>query len=279
MVMPLKLMYITNNPQIAAIAEECGVDRIFIDMEYIGKEERQAGLNTVKSHHTIADIANMRSIITSAELLVRINPIHEKTNNYCSSKDEIGAAIDAGADILMLPMIKSAKQVEEFIRIVDGRAKTMLLLETAESNENIDEFLRVEGIDEVHIGLNDMHLAYRKKFMFELLTDGTVERLCGKLKAKGIPYGFGGIARLGYGMLPAEKVIMEHYRLGSTKAILSRSFCNATEITDMQELKTLFQLETNKIRLFEESLKSYSLQDFENNRQEVCSLVSAIINK
>ena len=277
--MPLKLMYITNNPQIATIAESCGVDRIFIDMEYIGKEERQAGLNTVKSHHTIADIANMRSIITSAELLVRINPIHEKTNNYCSSKDEIGAAIDAGADILMLPMIKSAKQVEEFIRIVDGRAKTMLLLETAESNENIDEFLRVEGIDEVHIGLNDMHLAYRKKFMFELLTDGTVERLCGKLKAKGIPYGFGGIARLGYGMLPAEKVIMEHYRLGSTKAILSRSFCNATEITDMQELKTLFQLEINKIRLFEESLKSYSLQDFENNRQEVCSLVSAIINK
>ena len=277
--MPLKLMYITNNPQIATIAESCGVDRIFIDMEYIGKEERQAGLNTVKSHHTIADIVNIRSVISSAELLVRINPIHEKTNNYCSSKDEIGAAIDAGADILMLPMIKSAKQVEEFIRVVDGRAKTMLLLETAESNENIDEFLRVEGIDEVHIGLNDMHLAYRKKFMFELLTDGTVERLCGKLKAKGIPYGFGGIARLGYGMLPAEKVIMEHYRLGSTKAILSRSFCNATEITDMQELKTLFQLETNKIRLFEESLKSYSLQDFENNRQEVCSLVSAIINK
>ena len=184
MVMPLKLMYITNNPQIAAIAEECGVDRIFIDMEYIGKEERQAGLNTVKSHHTIADIANMRSIITSAELLVRINPIHEKTNNYCSSKDEIGAAIDAGADILMLPMIKSAKQVEEFIRIVDGRAKTMLLLETAESNENIDEFLRVEGIDEVHIGLNDMHLAYGKQFMFELLSDGTVERLCEKLKEK-----------------------------------------------------------------------------------------------
>jgi hypothetical protein len=272
-------MYITNNPQIATIAESCGVDRIFIDMEYIGKEERQAGLNTVKSHHTIADIVNIRSVISSSELLVRINPIHNKTNKYTSSKDEIDAVIDAGADILMLPMLKNVRQVDEFVRLVGGRAKTMLLLETAESNENIDEFLQVEGVDEAHIGLNDMHLAYRKKFMFELLTDGTVERLCGKLKAKGIPYGFGGIARLGYGMLPAEKVIMEHYRLGSTKAILSRSFCNATEMTDMVELKKLFQLETNRIRLFEESLKSCSAQDFENNRQEVCSLVSAIVNK
>lgn len=277
--MPLKLMYITNNPQIAIIAESCGVERIFIDMEYIGKEERQAGLNTVKSHHTIDDIKKIRSVISSSELLVRINPIHGQTQDYCSSKDEIDSAIDVGADILMLPMIKNTKQVEQFIQFVDGRAKTMLLLETAESNENIDEFLRVDGIDEAHIGLNDMHLAYHKNFMFELLTDGTVERLCTKLKTKGIPYGFGGIARLGYGMLPAEKVIMEHYRLGSTKAILSRSFCNVAEMADMEELKKLFRLETNRIRLFEESLKGYSLQDFENNRLEVCRLVSAIANK
>lgn len=277
--MPLKLMYITNNPQIATIAESCGVDRIFIDMEYIGKEERQAGLNTVKSHHTIEDITNIRQTISSAELLVRINPIHEQTEDYSSSEDEIDSAISAGADILMLPMIKNTKQIEKFIRLVDGRAKTMLLLETVESNEHIDEFLQVDGIDEAHIGLNDMHLAYCKKFMFELLADGTVERLCGKLKDKGIPYGFGGVARLGYGMLPAEKVIMEHYRLGSTKAILSRSFCNAVEMTNMEELQKLFQIETNKIRCFEESLKNCSLQEFESNRQEVCKLVSAIANK
>ena len=30
-----KLMYITNNPEIALIAEDAGVDRIFIEMEYI----------------------------------------------------------------------------------------------------------------------------------------------------------------------------------------------------------------------------------------------------
>lgn len=35
--MPLKLMYITNNPEVATIVEHAGVDRIFIDMEFIGK--------------------------------------------------------------------------------------------------------------------------------------------------------------------------------------------------------------------------------------------------
>ena len=34
--MPLKLMYITNDPEVATIAEANGVDRIFVDMEYIG---------------------------------------------------------------------------------------------------------------------------------------------------------------------------------------------------------------------------------------------------
>lgn len=39
--MPLKLMYITNSEDVAHIAEEAGVDRIFVDMEYIGKTDRQ----------------------------------------------------------------------------------------------------------------------------------------------------------------------------------------------------------------------------------------------
>lgn len=51
--MALKLMYITNNPKVAKIAEEAGVDRIFVDMEYIGKAKRQGGMDTVQSHHTV----------------------------------------------------------------------------------------------------------------------------------------------------------------------------------------------------------------------------------
>ena len=52
----LNLMYITNRPEIAQIAESAGVDRIFVDLEYIGKADRQSGLDTVKSKHTLDDV-------------------------------------------------------------------------------------------------------------------------------------------------------------------------------------------------------------------------------
>ena len=48
--MALKLMYITNNPDVARIAEEAGVDRIFVDMEYIGKSDRQGGMDHAGCH-------------------------------------------------------------------------------------------------------------------------------------------------------------------------------------------------------------------------------------
>ena len=42
----IKLMYVTNNPQVASIAQEVGVDRIFVDMEYIGKNvEKEFSIN------------------------------------------------------------------------------------------------------------------------------------------------------------------------------------------------------------------------------------------
>mgnify|MGYP005765505333 CR=1 FL=1 len=214
--MALTLMYITNNPVTAKIAQEAGVDRIWVDMEYIGKNVRQGGMDTVQNHQTIDDIKKLRPIVKKSELMVRVNPLHDATSEYCSSKDEIEDAINAGADVLMLPMFKTAADVRKFIKYVGGRAKVQLLLETAEGAKNIDEILCVPGIDEIHIGLNDLHLAYHKTFMFELLCDDTVSKLCEKIRNKGIKFGFGGIARIGLGMLPAEYIITEHYHLWRT---------------------------------------------------------------
>ena len=149
--MPLKLMYITNRPEIAQIAESAGVDRIFVDMEYIGKDLLQGGMDTVQSHHTMEDIKAVRGAIEQAELLVRINPIHEATADYGSSEEEINATIATGADIIMLPYFKTAAEVKKFVDLVAGRAKTMLLFETPESVDAIDEILDISGIDEVFI--------------------------------------------------------------------------------------------------------------------------------
>lgn len=275
--MSLKLMYITNRPDIAQIAETAGVDRIFLDMEYIGKSVRQGGMDTVQNHHTLEDIKRVADAIVSAELLVRVNPIHEKTEEYISSENEINIAIENGAKVLMLPYFKTVKEVERFIEIVDGRAKVIPLLETPEAVAVVDDILKLDELDEIFIGLNDLSLGYGKKFMFELLSDGTVEELCYKFRKADIPYGFGGIAAIGKGELPAEKIITEHYRLGSTCTILSRSFCNLDKIKHMGVISKTFVNGVKEIRDYEQGVSLHS-RFFTENKKEVQEIIRRIEN-
>ena len=251
--MPLKLMYITNRPDVALIAEQNGVDRIFVDMEYIGKAERQGNLDTVKNHHTIQDVVALRKVLMQSELLVRVNPIHEKTAEYDSSEDEINAAIAAGADIVMLPFFKKASEVKRFLRIVDGRVKTMLLLETPEAVDALDEILAIPGIDEIHIGINDLSLGYGKPFMFQLLTDGTVEHLC-------------------------RRIIKEHYRLGSKMTILSRSFCNIDRYDNIDAIEEIFFRGVREIRALERECAVHAMY-FIENRRELRAAVADVVQQ
>lgn len=271
--MPLKLMYITNRPDIARIAEKNGVDRVFVDMEYIGKAERQRGRNTVLNRHTIEDEIAVRKAITRSELLVRVNPIHEEqADGYPASEEEIDRVIQAGADIVMLPYFKTVEEVERFLTAVNGRAKTMLLLETAEADKRVDDMIKVDGVDEVHIGLNDLSISYHSKFMFEMLSNGTVERLCQHLKRAGKLYGFGGLASLGRGLVPAEMIVKEHYRLGSTGAILSRSFCNINRFSNLEAINEVFFRGIREIRTLEKECEKRIRYFTENEEKLKCAV-------
>lgn len=267
----LKLMYITNNPQVALIAQKYGVDRVWIDLETLGKEERQKNINSVKSHHAINDIKIIAPLLSDSEMLVRVNPWND------NSKSEISQAIEAGANLIMLPMWKSVKEVSNFINAVNGQVKTVLLLETKEAVECLDDVLKLKGIDEIHIGLNDLHLSYGLTFMFELLTNGVVENICCKIRAKGIPYGFGGVAKIGDGMLPAEKIILEHYRLGSQRVILSRSFCNTEEVTELKEIEKIFKENISALRNFERYAANADSVIFLKNQMEVRQCVEKVV--
>lgn len=268
--MPLTLMYITNNTEVGKIAEEAGVDRIFIDLETLGKEERQPNMDTVKSTHQIEDVGKMKNSLQKAELLVRVNKMNP------NSPKEIEKVIDQGADIVMLPYFKTLEEIKTFLQIAAGRVKTNLLVETPEAVEKLDDILAVPGIDEIHIGLNDLHLGYHRKFMFELLADGTVEEICVKIKRKGIKYGFGGIASIGKGLLPAEHIIKEHYRLGSELVILSRSFCNASLISDLDEIRKVFTNGVRELRMYEQEVQK-AWEYFGENRKEIVRIVKEII--
>lgn len=269
--MALKFMYITNQSEIAVIAQKYGVDRIWIDLETLGKEERQKNMDCVKSHHTIADIARLRPLLSTSELMVRINPWNE------NSEQEIEQVIAAGADRVMLPMWKDATEVKAFFNTVCGRVRTTLLLETKEAVACLDDVLKFSDLEEIHIGLNDLHLSFGLTFMFELLANGIIEGITKKLLSAGIPFGFGGIARIGEGMLPAERVITEHYRLGSTQAILSRAFCNTDRVTDIGEIEEIFRKNIQEIREFESRLQTLTEAGYEKNRKEVIELVQQIV--
>lgn len=270
----LKLFYITNNPDVAKIAQDAGVDRIFVDMEYIQKSKRQGGMDTVQNHHTVEDVKNLRAVLNKSELLVRVNPI----GDY--SKDEINAVIEAGADVVMLPMWKTPTEVEKFLSLVNGRVKTILLLETDEARLCLDDVLEIEGIDEIHIGLNDLHLSQGKKFLFELITDGTVEEIAQKIKKKGIPFGFGGVGRVFQNVpLPAENILAEHYRLGSSMVILSRSFCNTTNESDLTSIKNHFIEGVKLNRQYEKELEDKGDDFFLDIHKKTAEIVQQIVRE
>ncbi len=273
----LNLMYITKIPEIARIAEKAGIDWIFVDMEFIGKDSRQEGLDTVQNHHTVDDVANIKAAVHKAKVLVRVNPIHDALSDYPGSKDEIDGVIKAGADIIMLPFFKTVQEVETFIGFVQGRTKTCLLVETPEAAAILEQIINIPGIDMIHIGLNDMHLSLKMKFMFQLLADGSVDKWASIIKTKNIPFGFGGLASLDGGVIPGRMILKEHYRLGSQMVIISRTFCNTDKITDVEDVRNVFRKGVTAIRQMESTMSLLKPEDFNNNHNAVCEAVYKIV--
>lgn len=258
--MPHRLIFLTKEPEVGRLAERAGIDWIFVDLEYRGKADRQTGRDTVISAHSITDVARMRSVLTKAQLLVRVNPMGEW------SAAEVDAAIGAGADILMLPFFTTAAEVASFIAMVRGRAKTCLLVETLAAVTAIDRILAVPGIDFVHIGLNDIHIERQTRFMFEFLADGSLDALAEKIRVSGIPFGIGGMARIGEKVPPAEAILAEHYRLGSSGVILARSFVGSVPAGDMAALEKALISGVHDVRVCEDELTSATPDFLEVNR-------------
>lgn len=268
----LNLMILCDDPSSAQEAERAGVDRIFFDLEYIGKAERQHGRNTVKSNNNIDDLPYIRDVVEKSDLLVRTNPIH------AYSKDEIEKAIEYGADILMLPMVLDQHDAEQYVRMVDGRARVCIMIETAAAMARLDKILDVKGIDEVFIGLNDLHISMGLTFMFELLSDGLVEYIANKCINHNMPFGFGGIARIGEGDLPSDNILGEHVRLGSSSVILSRTFKGIVGV-DANAHSIDLSSEVNKVRNRLIEINKWNDLDFKNNINSIATAVDNIVSK
>ena len=260
----LRLLYITNDEKIALTAEKAGVDWIFIDLEVKGKEQRQKGRNTVISAHSINDIKKIKKVLTTSKVMVRINPIGEW------SREEIDNVVNAGADIIMLPYFKTVIEVDKFLHFIDKRVESCLLVETMDSVKEINTIVNLDGIDYIHIGLNDIHIERKTDFMFEFLADGYIDELAKNIKAKKIPFGFGGVAYMESELLPlAKDVIAEHYRVGSSGVILARSFIDSSSIENYEEFESEFISKVKSLRELEKRLVAKDVEFFKQNKKIV----------
>lgn len=233
----LELIQITNDPAFAQRCDALGGFRLFVDLERLGKAERQAGRNTFISAHQLEDVARIRAAVRRSPLMVRVNPLHEGT------RAEVDAVLARGADLLMLPMFEGAATLRAFSEIVAGRAPIVPLLETAAALRSVEEWAGTPGLQEIYVGLNDLHLSLGCRFMFEPLADGSVERVAAVARAHGLRFGFGGIARVDEGLLPGRDVLAEHLRLGSGAVILSRTFHRDSDMDFEREVAALREAE------------------------------------
>lgn len=256
-------MIITAEPSAALFWEQAGVDIIFIDLETIGKMERQSHVNSVKSQHSIDDISIMRSVLSYAKILVRINPLNS------GSETEIEAVISAGADIIMLPMFKEVSEVEIVLKQISGRCQLYPLLETPAALAIAQDLAGIEGVSGYHFGLNDLHLAMGKSFMFEVMLEPVFRDAVRAFSNNQVFFGIGGVSRVGTGTLLSEVIIRENFHLGAKRVILSRSFKSG--ISTGEEA-------TKEIEAIQSVYKECKFESLPKNRAIFKQQVEAIAN-
>jgi hypothetical protein len=142
------------------------------------------------------------------------------------SRDEVETALALGARALMLPQFHTAREAETFVDLIADRAAPLLLLETTTAVDNLHAITAVEGVSEIMVGLNDLHLALGLSSHFELVASDLLARIAHTVRNAGIRFGFGGVARVDDDSLPVppDLVLAQYARLHATSAWLSRSF-------------------------------------------------------
>jgi hypothetical protein len=213
------LTMFTNDPALAQKAEAAGIARIGPDLERIGKAARQQNLDTWQSTHVEADVARIGQALVNSELFVRINSPHPGLGA------EIDRVIAMGARSIMLPFFDTTDDVCAFVDRVGGRARTVLLVETARSANIIDNIVAIDGVDEIHVGLNDLRLSLGVTG-FEVMASPLLVKVSAVVRGAGMPFGFGRIGRPDDRNLPVdpELVYAQYPRLMADRAFVSRYF-------------------------------------------------------
>jgi hypothetical protein len=222
---PLVLTLWTDDPGLARRADAAGVDRIGVDLERLGKRERQGGRGTWISGHRLESLDRVAGSLERAQPFARIDPPYDGT------AAQVSEVIAHGARVVMLPMVADRDEAEAFARAVGGRARVVLLVERQEAVDGIQELAAVEGVDEIHLGLNDLALSLGMATRWEVLAGDLASDVGAAVRERGRTFGLGGIGSPGMDDLPvpSDLVYAELARTGATATLLSRSFMRGAE--------------------------------------------------
>jgi len=210
---------LTKDPVLARAADIAGIDRIGVDLEILGKPERQQGLGTMISGHSEQDAHAVFPEIRSGARFARVNPVNPGT------KAEIEALLLAGVQVLMLPYFFSIRQVEIFAGLVGRRAMTVGLVETIAALGIVDDIIRLGLLTEIHFGLTDLGIDMRMTRP-EILRDPRFLESVALVRRSEMPFGIAGFARPGDTALAYDPgtFITEIAGLGASRALIARSF-------------------------------------------------------
>jgi hypothetical protein len=239
-------------------AAAAGIDGIVVDWERRGKRERQAGADTEIRADTAADLASVRRS-TDARVLCRVDGPGE------GCVPEIEKAIELGADEILLPMVRSPRDVEAVLAQVDGRCGVGILVETEEAVRCAAE-LGALPLSRAYVGLNDLMIDRGADSIFEPLVDGTVERVREHCQS---PFGVAGLTLPDLGSpIPCRLLIAEMARLACDFTFLRRSFLRDVERGSLDRAAT-------EIRAAIERARGRTPATVERNRAELVSAVRA----
>lgn len=209
----------TDDAALAARADHAGVDRIGIDLDRLGKAVRQPAGYRI-SAHAAEDLKRLEPVVRRGLLFARTDPIH------AGSRGQIEELLSYGARSLMLPMFRRVEEAASFVDMVAGRAEVVLLVETVAAAFRLDDIAGLPGVDEIVIGLNDMHLEAHLENRFEIVASDLMETMATSVTRHGVRFGLGGLGRADDESLPVPSSLVypQYARLGATSALLARSF-------------------------------------------------------
>ena len=240
----LELIQITNDPAFARRCDALGGFRLFVDLERLGKAERQAGRNTFISAHRIEDVGRVKQVLRRSPLMVRVNPLNHATRRRGRGGAGARRRPADAADVHRAP-----RELREFAALVAGRVPIVAAAGNrrgAGQPGRLDRDARAWPRCTWASTTCTCRLGHR--FMFEPLALGLVDRVAQAARRQGLRFGFGGIARLDEGLLPGPR------RAGRAPAAGLGFGHPVAHLPSRRGRATAFEAEVAKLRQAEEEL-------------------------